>query len=125
MEGERVSRNITLTVPWIPPKEVRGNSRAHWRLKHKKNLLLKRSGQDQAFLAGKTFQKARITFTWFKAGIGDGDNFAIGMKGFVDGLVIGGMFSDDSPEHIVQGEHGFVRVKRADERTEIEIQEIP
>ena len=117
-------RSIILKVPWVPPKEVRGNYKGHWALKRKKNLLLKASGQDQALISGETFQKARITFTWFKAGTGDGDNFAIGMKGFVDGLVIGGMFSDDSPEHIVQGEHHFVRVKRVDERTEILVEGI-
>ena len=119
-----MKRSITLRVPWIPPKEVRGNYKGHWALKRKKNLLLKASGQDQALIAGETFQKARITFTWFKAGTGDGDNFAIGMKGFVDGLVLGKMFKDDSPAHIVQGEHRFVRVKRVDERTEILVEEI-
>ena len=119
-----MNRSITLKVLWIPPKEVRGNSRAHWRGKYEKNLLRKASGEEQAFLTGKTFQKARITYTWFKAGVGDVNNFAIGMKGFEDGLVLGGMFKDDDAKYVVQGEHRFVRVKRADERTEILVEEI-
>ena len=117
-------KTITISVLWVPPKEVRGNSRAHWRTKHKKNQLLKLSGLEQALISGETFQKARITYTWFKAGVGDVNNFAIGMKGFEDGLVEGNMFKDDDSKYLVQGEHGFQKVKRGEEKTVIVIEEL-
>ena len=117
-------RSIILNVPWIPPKEVRGNYKGHWALKRKKNLLLKASGQDQALISGERFERMRLTFTWFKAGVGDIDNFSIGMKGFVDGLILGNMCEDDDSEHVSFGTHRFVRVKRVDERTEILVEAI-
>jgi len=119
-----MTRSVTLSVLWIPPPEVRGNSRAHWRTKYDKNLLLKQSGVEQTLICPETFQKARITYIWYKAGVGDVDNFAIGMKGFLDGLVLGNMFRDDSSDCIVQGEHRFEKVKRVEERTEIIVEEL-
>ncbi len=110
----------------MPPKQLCGNS-GRIRPGHRtsvKNRFLK-AGIDRTLMYPDAFfDKAKITFTWHKAGVGDIDNFAIGMKAFVDGLRRGGMFPDDDYTHVTYGEHSFVRCKRVDTKTVILIEAV-
>jgi len=105
-----MSRTLVLELPWIPPAEVRGNSRASWRTKHTKNQALKDSGRDHMLsdeLRGVHLDKARITFHFSHNRSIDLDNLAIGMKYWIDGLIYAGLIEDDSPEYLTYGSHTF------------------
>lgn len=124
---------IEYEVPWIPPKEVRGNSRAHHMAKARKVAAMRLSGYENALVIKQTFARAfpfehlaRITFAWHtpNAANSDVDNFAIGMKGWIDGLVDNDIFTDDSSEYLMQGEHRLIECSPGDEKTVITIEEV-
>ena len=51
----------------------------------------------------------QLGFLFIKTDKGDEDNFAVGMKHWVDGLVVGGLIIDDSPQYVHYGENGLRR----------------
>jgi hypothetical protein len=115
-----------IEVGAIPEKELRGNSRAHPLTKHRLGRKWRESGRDH-----KNFElgvgwwevpKVRITFEFHHSRKIDHDNLAIGMKPFVDGLVDGGLVVDDGPDHVVYGQHTFV--KDSESKVIVTIQEV-
>lgn len=113
-----------IEIPYIPPAELRGNSRAHWAKKRKLSIEMHNSAVV-AFL-GKWWYPKRIKLTfefhhWRKV---DLDNLAIGMKAWVDGLVWILELPSDDPDHVTYGEHRFVKCKRGESKTIIAIQDI-
>lgn len=95
----------------LPDASLRGNSRAHFMVKAK---AAKKMRDDAMWLGlcegiAYTFAKARITYRFYHWRRIDLDNLAIGMKNFQDGLVDSKVIPDDTPEHVVQGEHSFIR----------------
>ena len=118
-----------MTLPWVPPESLRGNSRAHHMAKYHAAFRMR----DDALALTKEvghpkvgpFQKAKITFTFHHDRKIDADNLAIGMKSFVDGyLVDSGAVPDDDPDHVVYGEHRFVICAKNESRTEVLIEEV-
>lgn len=119
---------IHISLPWIPPAEVRGNSRAHWAKKSRTARLMRQSGYlygtgkaleyfgyEQPFWVGKTYEKVRVTYEFRHWRSIDGDNLFIGIKNWFDGFVEGSnLVPDDSPEHVQYGEHRFVKVPKSD-----------
>ncbi len=116
-----MSEPIVIELGYIPPAEVRGNSRAHWRKKHHTAQLLKQSGVEHAW--GDSFvlddKKVKVTFQFSHNRKIDLDNLAIGMKPFIDGLL-----PDDDPDHVVYGEHSFTKVPKGESRTIVTIEEL-
>ena len=132
-----MSGPIVIELGYIPPAEVRGNSRAHWRVKYKVSKDMKAAGLWNGMLAkdGMRFQPLiqlrlaqekgtlRISFAFFHTRKIDLDNLAIGMKPFVDGLVESELLVDDDPDHVVYGEHSFTLCKKGESRTVVTIEE--
>tara|TARA_Y100000310_G_C19971261_1_gene485582 strand:+ start:127 stop:507 length:381 start_codon:yes stop_codon:yes gene_type:complete len=124
-----------MTVGAIPPASLRGNSRAHPIVAGKTKRKWRWEGyltviQDDVFRGlsapgGTTvwLEKIKITFTFCHNRKIDLDNLTIGMKPWVDGLVDAKLVSDDTPDHVIYGEHSFVKCKRGASRTEVLIEE--
>lgn len=111
----------------IPPKEVRGNSRANRWVKARELKKLRVSG----FWHGKgecshlqLLRLASIQFTFYHWRKIDLDNLQIGMKGFVDGLVNSEVFIDDDPDHLQFGKPKFVKCKKGESKTVVRIEAI-
>lgn len=123
-KGLRPNASNVVEIPYIPPAELRGNSRAHWAKKRK----LAREMHDSAFTSflGSLWRPHRIRLTfefhhWRKV---DLDNLAIGMKAWVDGLVWILELPSDDPDHVTYGEHRFVKCAKGESKTVIAIQDI-
>ena len=92
---------LRFDLPWLPPAEVRGNSRAHWAKKHRASKRLRESGYAHALEAGhEPFQRACVRFEFRHWRSVDLDNLSIGMKGFLDGLVDAGVVEDDAATNV-------------------------
>lgn len=110
----------------LPDASLRGNSRAHFMVKSR---AAKKMREDAMWLGlcegiASMFAKARITYHFYHNRKIDLDNLAIGLKPFVDGLVDSKVIPDDTPEHVVFGEHTFTKFIAVDSRVEIVVEEI-
>lgn len=134
----------TFQLEWIPPKEVRGNSKAHWRTKGKVSRFLRESAVDQVMLLGEDRvgiyeSKVLITYHFHHWKKIDMPNLTIGMKGFEDGLCIpkcrgcgkncaneigASLLVDDDPDHVVYGAHTFTKCKKGESKTIVTIEEL-
>ena len=94
-------RELTITVPTLPPKEWSPNARTHWAPKAKVAVeahsdviaLVREQGWK-----GNPMDAARIEVSW---GVKDKrrrdtDNFVGRTKPYIDGLVLAGVLVDDS-----------------------------
>ena len=115
---------IVIELEYIPPAEVRGNSRAHWAMKAQKAKELSLSGWVRRFNEPGLDGQVRITFAFYHWRKIDLDNLAIGMKSFVDGLIRGGLMLDDDPDHVVYGAHTFTKCPKGESRTIVTIEEL-
>ena len=90
-------------MEWVPPEQVRGNSRAHWRTKARRVQEMRESGLAHGLevisASGDTMWPLRGNLSLsVKATVKrwmDGDNLLIGYKGFIDGLADAGVLMDD------------------------------
>ena len=107
---------LTITYPFMPPAELRGNSRSHWRAKNAK----KKEFQELTFWymhrqnepLAEPMNKVNIKYTAHYCGKPiDIDNLITGMKYAQDCLTIQGIIPDDSPEHINSVSVEYQRVK--------------
>lgn len=121
-------RSWRMWVGNIPDAGIRGNSKLHPKHRGKIKSKWRVSGIDH-FIAdmpgGSDVEKLRLTFTFHHDRKIDLDNLAIGMKPWVDGLVIGiGNGFDDDPSHVVYGEHQFVKCAKGSSKTEVLVEEV-
>jgi len=122
-----ITRVFEIELGWIPPAEVRGNSRTHWRAKAAKIKELRQSGFDHMFHLQvennilRKFEQVRITYHFTHNRWIDIDNIAFGMKAFVDGMVDAEAVQDDTPDRVLYGDHTFTRRPKTS-RTVIEIE---
>ena len=85
----------------LPPKEIRGNHRSHFRTYRKFYNQYQEQGLvaiHNALLAGKTkipLKKTLIVYTFMSNRLIDLDNFAYGMKAIQDSLVYKNVLIDD------------------------------
>ena len=96
-------KKYSLTIPEVPPKEVRGNSRAHWRTVRKIN----RQRREEArllileLMQGKGVEtipdRVLISYEFYHWKSIDLDNLIFGMKATLDGIVDSGLLIDDAP----------------------------
>ncbi len=106
--------SIVMTIPGVPTEDLRGNARGHWAKRHRAAKEMKERGFVFAKTLGVKYpslslplKRAKIIYTFVKQRGGDEDNFAIGMKSFLDGLVAGGIFVADDYKHVSHGEHSI------------------
>ena len=125
-----MSQPIVIELGYIPPAEVRGNTRAHWTKRWNITKRMKESAYwhiEEHYADWLPYfeivDKVKITFTfehWRKI---DLDNLAIGMKAFVDGALLMMPFDDD-PDHVVYGAHTFTKCKKGESKTIVTIEEL-
>ncbi len=122
------SRTLSLEVP-LPPAELRGNSNAHYMVRHRARKAMRVDGwfhaAQQYDYWKPRFAQAKVTFEFHNPRTIDLDNLAYGMKAFCDGLFVDSeLTKDDSPEYVTYGEHRFVKCKRGQECTLVTIEEV-
>ena len=103
----------------IPPAELRGNSRAHWRtvrrINRERRDLAKWLALEQ--LQGKIpFEKSTMIIEFYHSRKIDYDNLHIGFKSSLDGIVDSGLVPDDNPE-VLDVELKFHKCKRGESKT--------
>ena len=115
-------------LEWVPPEQVRGNSRAHWRTKARRVQEMRESGLAHGLEVINVSEGAawplrgNLSVTYYvtlKRWI-DYDNLAIAFKGFIDGLSDAGVIIDD--KQVVQG-HIYIEMGKV-ERSVIVLQEV-
>ena len=124
-------KKYSLTIPEVPPKEIRGNSRAHWRTVRKIN----RQRREEAkllileLMQGKGVktipERVMISYEFYHWKPIDLDNLIFGMKSTLDGIVDSGIVLDDAP-HLAKIEAEFFKEEKKDNnsRTIITISEM-
>jgi|TARA_Y100000310_G_scaffold17886_1_gene17671 hypothetical protein len=122
-------RSIILEFPFLPPPELRGNTRAHWAAIANKKQDIKDAVWGRLDRIGHVWKMPaaalEVTAYWCGKPI-DRDNFTYGLKAYIDAIVEYGILEDDSPEYIRGIVVDYVRVKHRDEvRMVLEIQEAP
>jgi len=103
----------------IPPAELRGNSRAHWktirRVNRERRDLAKWLALEQ--LQGRIpFEKCTMIIDFYHNRKIDYDNLHIGFKSSLDGIVDSGLVPDDNPE-VLDVELKFHKCKKGNSKT--------
>ena len=107
---------LRFDLPWLPPAEVRGNSRAHWAKRHRVAKRLRESGYAHALEAGhEPFRRACVRFEFRHWRSVDLDTLSIGMKSWLDGLVDSGLIQDDTGDILQHDGATLERVAKGEE----------
>ena len=113
----------------VPPAEIRGNSRAHFRTVRSIN---RQRRETAKFLTLSEMQEAKITslkprvlvsYHFYNTREIDLDNLIIGMKPTLDGIVDSGVIEDDKPSNVKLAAE-FSLCKKGEKKTIITIEEI-
>ena len=129
MRNKIINKKITIELYDVPPPEIRGNSRAHYKIIRNIN---RQRRETAKFLALDAMQetsiktlKPRITvhYHFYNTREIDLDNLIIGMKCTLDGIVDSGLIEDDSPSK-VKLEAEFTLCKKNEKKTLITLTEI-
>ncbi len=110
----------------LPDERLRGNSRAHSMAKHRLTKKMRYDAGILGLAAGNRclWQSVKITYHFANLRKIDLDNLAIGMKPFVDGLRDAQVMPDDTPDHVVFGQHTFIKCRKGDEGVEIIVERV-
>ena len=110
----------------LPDEVLRGNSRAHWAVRHPFEQKMKTDATVEGLSAGGAcmWERARITFLFHHWKEIDTDNFVKGMKYYIDGLKAAGVFPDDKSKYLKHGEHDSVMCKKGDEGVDILVEKL-
>ena len=122
-------RVYTIELDWIPPRELRGNSRTDRRAATTERVRVRQSGKDHGvfLIASEGILEPLESFemsyeVWHNRTTIDLDNLLFGYKAFCDGLQDAGFFKSDSARHL---RHLSIRwggrVKKDESRTVVEI----
>ena len=103
---------IKLVWEYMPPRQIRGNSRAHWTIRHKFTKMFKESAYMRLMeIDPEPMDKIRIKYIAYYSGKPvDEDNLTFGMKPALDALTEYGLIKDDSPEYVKGIEVEYHRV---------------
>ena len=113
----------------VPPAEIRGNSRAHFRTVRSIN---RQRRETAKFLTLSEMQEAKImslkprvlvSYHFYNTREIDLDNLIIGMKPTLDGIVDSGVIEDDKPSNVKLAAE-FSLCKKGEKKTIITIEEI-
>jgi hypothetical protein len=99
------SREYKLEFYDVPPAQIRGNTRAHWRTMRRINRERRDAAKWLALDAigsvnFKPMQKAEVFYHFFNSREIDLDNLIYGMKSTLDGIVDSGILVDDKPSNM-------------------------
>ena len=113
----------------VPPAEIRGNSRAHFRtvrsINRQRREIAKMLTLDRMQETGIKSLKPRVlvSYHFYNTREIDLDNLIIGMKPTLDGIVDSGLIEDDKPSN-VKLEAEFTICKKGERKTIITIKEM-
>ena len=129
MNKSEKSKTLSIVLYDVPPPEIRGNSRAHFRTMRSVNRQRRETARYLAFDAmeetGIKSLKPRVlvSYHFFNTREIDLDNLIIGMKPTLDGIVDSNLIDDDKPSN-VKLEAEFTLCKKVERKTIITIKEI-
>jgi len=108
-----IKEPIKLVWEYMPPRQIRGNSRAHWTVRHKFTKMFKESAHMRLMqLDPEPMDKIRVKYIAYWCGKPiDADNLIKGMKPALDALTEYGLIEDDNPEYVKGIEVEYHRVK--------------
>ena len=113
----------------VPPAEIRGNSRAHFRtvrsINRQRREIAKLLTLDRMQETGIKSLKPRVlvSYHFYNTREIDLDNLIIGMKPTLDGIVDSGLIEDDKPSNVKLAAE-FSLCKKGEKKTIIKIKEI-
>ena len=113
----------------MPPPEIRGNSRAHYRtirsVSRQRRETAKYLALSEMQEVGINSLKPRVLvhYHFYNTREIDLDNLIIGMKSTLDGIVDSGLIEDDKPSN-VKLEAEFTLCKKGERKTIITIKEM-
>tara|TARA_R100000963_G_C4635715_1_gene99886 strand:- start:693 stop:1106 length:414 start_codon:yes stop_codon:yes gene_type:complete len=89
----------------VPPAEIRGNTRAHWRTMRRINRERRDTAKWLTIDAIGTIdfipmEKAEVFYHFYNSREIDLDNLIYGMKSTLDGIVDSGILIDDKPSNM-------------------------
>jgi len=101
MTTETATPLLTVTVAGHPPSQ---NARLHHMTRYRVNRMWRDevAWKVKAARLGRVWDKVRVqaTFQHRRKSFADVDNLTASLKPLLDGLVVGGLVVDDSPEHL-------------------------
>ena len=124
-----LNKQLTIELYDVPPPEIRGNSRAHYRtmrsVSRERRETAKYLALSEMQEAGIDGLKARVLvhYHFYNTREIDLDNLIIGMKPTLDGIVDSGLIEDDKPSN-VKLEAEFTICKKGERKTIITIKEM-
>ena len=110
-------RELTITVPGLPPEAFNPNGRGHYMARHRasvqahndvKALVLEKGWQ------GPPMENAEIIIAWgyAKQRLRDADNFLARSKPLIDGLTRAGVIVDDNADRVTVHIAGFYKAQQ-------------
>lgn len=126
---KRNTHKLIIVLYDVPPAEIRGNSRAHFRTVRSIN---RQRRETAKFLTLSEMQEAKImslkprvlvSYHFYNTREIDLDNLIIGMKPTLDGIVDSGVIEDDKPSNVKLAAE-FSLCKKGEKKTIITIEEI-
>ncbi len=120
---------LTIVLYDVPPAEIRGNSRAHFRtvrsINRQRREIAKLLTLDRMQETGIKSLKPRVlvSYHFYNTREIDLDNLIIGMKPTLDGIVDSGLIEDDKPSNVKLAAE-FSLCKKGEKKTIIKIKEI-
>lgn len=119
-------KQFTVTLDFLPPAALRGNSRAHWKAKLSPTKEMRQSGFWHGLTEGIGFNvqraKAEVVFRHYRKI--DFDNFLIGLKPWWDGLIQAECIPNDDPEHFSIASVRWEKAPKGDSQTIITVTEV-
>ena len=120
---------LTIVLYDVPPAEIRGNSRAHFRtvrsINRQRREIAKLLTLDRMQETGIKSLKPRVlvSYHFYNTREIDLDNLIIGMKPTLDGIVDSGLIEDDKTSNVKLAAE-FSLCKKGEKKTIITIKEI-
>ena len=124
-----MNNKITMQLYDVPPAEIRGNSRSHFKvirqINRKRRETAKFLALDAMHETGIKTLKPRVVvhYHFYNTREIDLDNLIIGMKSTLDGIVDSGLIEDDNPSKL-KLEAEFTLCKKEEKKTLITVAEI-
>ena len=124
-----MNNKITMKLYDVPPADIRGNSRSHFKVTRQINRKRRETAKFIALDAmnetGIKTLKPRVVvhYHFYNTREIDLDNLIIGMKSTLDGIVDSGLIEDDNPSKL-KLEAEFSLCKKEEKKTLITVAEI-
>tara|TARA_Y100000994_G_scaffold151975_1_gene124403 strand:+ start:2464 stop:2859 length:396 start_codon:yes stop_codon:yes gene_type:complete len=125
----KMNNKITMQLYDVPPAEIRGNSRSHFKVTRQINRKRRETAKflalDAMHETGIKTLKPRVVvhYHFYNTREIDLDNLIIGMKSTLDGIVDSGLIEDDNPSKL-KLEAEFTLCKKEEKKTLITVAEI-